>query len=79
MHEMPESRCDFVLHEADAELLMPQECPEFGGGKLESGKLKIEMGAPQAEKPEMAESGSDFVLQDTDGEGLMRQKCPEIH
>jgi hypothetical protein len=30
MREIPESRGDFVLHDADGESLMPQNCPERG-------------------------------------------------
>ena len=29
--ETPESRCDFILHHTDGELVMLKECPEFGG------------------------------------------------
>jgi hypothetical protein len=31
MHEMPESRCDFILHDADGEMLMRKDCTEYGG------------------------------------------------
>ena len=27
--EIPESLCDFILHDADEQWLMPQKCPEF--------------------------------------------------
>ena len=30
--ETPESGCGFVLHDADDEWVMPQECPEFRNG-----------------------------------------------
>ena len=30
--EIPESGCDFVLHDADGESVMTHDCPEFGGG-----------------------------------------------
>jgi hypothetical protein len=30
--ELPESGCDFVLHDVDGEWVMSQECPEFGAG-----------------------------------------------
>ena len=76
---IPESCCGFVSHNADGEMVMPQDCPEIRRGKAESGKLKIEIGAPHAEMPEMAESPDDFVLQPAEGKVLMRQDCPEIH
>jgi hypothetical protein len=41
LHEMPESRCDFSLQDADGELVMAQECPEIRRGKAENGKLKL--------------------------------------
>ena len=47
----PESRGDFVLHGADGEGVMRQECPEFWPGKAENRKLKIEIEALRAEKP----------------------------
>jgi hypothetical protein len=36
LHEMPESRCNFVLHEADGEWLMSHDCPEIGGERLKA-------------------------------------------
>jgi hypothetical protein len=51
MRKIPESRYDFVLHDADGEWLMPRDCPEIRPGKAESRKLKVEIrGKPSGEK-----------------------------
>jgi hypothetical protein len=42
MSGAPESWRDFILHDADGQLLMPRECPESGRGKAESRKRKVE-------------------------------------
>jgi len=78
MDEIQELPCDFILQDADAELFMRRECPEMGGGKAESRKLKIEIGNPHVEFPELPESGCDFIWHDADGELVMRQECPEM-
>jgi hypothetical protein len=78
MHEMPESRCDFILQDADGESLMRRDCPEIRPGKAESEMLKVEIGTLQVEMPEMAESRCDFDLQDTVGELVMSHDCPEM-
>jgi hypothetical protein len=41
--ETPESGCDFVLHDADGQLVMRNGCPEIRGRKAECGKLKVEI------------------------------------
>jgi hypothetical protein len=78
MLEMPESRCSFILYDADGELLMRRECPEIRRRKAEIGKLKTEIGILHVKRPEMAESRCGFVLHDADGEWLMRRDCPEF-
>jgi hypothetical protein len=55
--KLPESGCDFILHDADGEGLMRHECPEIWRGKAESGKQKVEIGGQQVETPEIAEGG----------------------
>jgi hypothetical protein len=38
--KIPESRCDFSLHDADGELVTPGECPEIRPGKTENPMKK---------------------------------------
>ena len=73
-----ESGCGFVLYDADGESVMRHECPEYRGGKAESGKQKVEIGRLQIGIPEMPESRCCFILHVIDGELLMRQECPEM-
>jgi hypothetical protein len=54
--EIPESKCDFILHEADAEWLMPRVCPEMGRGRGElSRRCQSARGGHDREKKTWAE------------------------
>ena len=38
MRRIPESRCDFILHDVDGELVMRHDCPEIRRGKPQRKK-----------------------------------------
>ena len=78
--EIPESRCGFILHEADGEWLMRKECPAFARQKRDFSTriCRWRRSAAEVEMPELPESRCDFDLQDTVGELVMSHACPEF-